>query len=174
MYILEIRQIEPKLSLRFNVDVIAIPPWLGSHDSLKFYPTAHEKGGWKLELVSIGKSHFTTISSSWQLLFWKLSLAIFHPQNRHSSNNQLLTNCFSSNTFLTNNMTAVSGTSTTWSMSISSIFCICILIMPKKSVGSRTDQPEWTMLSGRMNTCKTKKQMKGCTGGGPVGGASDA
>ena len=100
MYILEIQQIEPKLSLRFNVDVIAIPPWLGSHDSLKFYPTVHEKGGWKLELVSIGKSHFTTISSSWQLLFWKLSLAIFHPQNRHSSDNQLLTNCFSSNTFL--------------------------------------------------------------------------
>jgi hypothetical protein len=45
----------------------------------------------------------------------------------------------------------------------------------QKSVGLLTDQLEWTGLSPTSEyTCKTEKQVKECTGGGPVGGASDA
>jgi hypothetical protein len=36
-------------------------------------------------------------------------------------------------------------------------------------------QLEWTKLAPMDElTCKTEKKMKECTGGGPVGGASDA
>ena len=53
-------------------------------------------------------------------------------------------------------------------------FLKSFVILPKKSVGSRTDQPEWTMLSPTSEYLQNRETSKGCTGGGPVGGASDA